>query len=84
MKSTLNQIQEVIIMQMRALDPKVSIEAAQALNVLKLHLINKYHREQLIKEAERLMQPNWFQRLIFSSMSQKRSGSHPGTRRSNT
>jgi hypothetical protein len=63
--TTINQIQEVMIMQMRALDPKVSVEAAKALNVLKLHLINQYHREQLIKHAERLIKPNVWQRIVF-------------------
>lgn len=63
--TTLNQIQEVMIMQMRALDPKVSVEAAQALNVMKLHLINQYHNEQLIKHAERLIKPNVWQRIVF-------------------
>lgn len=63
--TTLNQIEEVMIMQMRALDPKVSVEAAQALNVLKLHLINQHHREQLIKHAERLINPNLWQRFVF-------------------
>lgn len=53
MKSTIEQIEEVMIMQIRALDPKVSVEAAQALYVLKLHLINQYNREQLINRAER-------------------------------
>lgn len=63
--TTLNQIQEVTIMQMRALDPKVSVEAAQALNVLKLHLINQYQREQLIKHTEQVIRPNVWQRIVF-------------------
>lgn len=65
MKTTLNQIEEVMIMQMRALDPKVSVEAAQSLHELKLYLINQYHREQLIKHAERLTKPNVWQRIVF-------------------
>lgn len=63
--TTLNQIQELMIMQMRALDPRVSVEAAKALNLLKLHLINQYHSEQLIKHAESLIIPNVWQRIVF-------------------
>jgi hypothetical protein len=63
--TTLNQIEEVVIMQMRALDPRVSVEAAQALNVLKLHLINQYHNEQLVKYAELLIRPTILQRIVL-------------------
>jgi hypothetical protein len=65
MKTTIEQIEEVMIMQIRALDTKVPIEIAQALYQFKMHLINQHHNEQLHKKAERLARPNVFQRIVF-------------------
>lgn len=65
MKTTIEQIEEVMIMQMRALDSRVSVEAAQALHELKLHLINQYHHEQLIKHADSMIRPSVWQRVVF-------------------
>lgn len=64
-KTTISQIEEVIIMQIRALDSGVSVEAAHGLSDLKLHLINQYHNEQLLKKAEALIRPGLFQRIVY-------------------
>jgi hypothetical protein len=80
-KTTIQQIEEVTILQIRALDTRVPLEAAQALHQLKLHLINQYYNEQLLKRAERLMRPNAWQRLVYSFMSlKKKRVTYPGTR----
>jgi hypothetical protein len=65
MKTTIEQIEEVMIMQIRALDTKVPMEVALALYQLKMHLITQHHNEQLIKKAESLIRPNVFQRIVF-------------------
>jgi hypothetical protein len=63
-KTTIKQIEEVMILQIRALDSRVSVEAARALHQLKLHLINQHQNEQLVKHAENLVRPNLLIRII--------------------
>ena len=79
---TLDLIEEVVIMQIRALDNRVSLEAAQSLQEVKLHLINQYHNEQLLKKAERLIRPSWHRRLLYLCLSikVKKRMTYPGTR----
>lgn len=64
MINILQQLEEVEIQQILALQPKVSVEEAFRLYKQKMALVNAFHNQQLVKRVERLVRPSWFKRVI--------------------